>query len=154
MNRILDFSEELAYVTVEPGVTQAQPFAVLQERGFGHTPYGDHFDHSFGIEVVLPDGSVIDTGFARFTGAKAAPLHRAGLGPILDGLFSQSNLGVVTRMTIWLMPAPEDFEAYYFRCEKSEGLPAIVDALRPLRLDGTIRIASHIANDYKSDLRP
>jgi len=33
MNRILDFSEELAYVTVEPGVTQQQLYEFLRERG-------------------------------------------------------------------------------------------------------------------------
>jgi 4-cresol dehydrogenase (hydroxylating) len=173
MNRIVDFSEELAYVTVEPGVTQAQLFAFLQERrsslwmdstgasphcsligntvdrGFGHTPYGDHFAHTCGLEVVLPDGSAIETGFARFPSAKAAPLYRWGVGPALDGLFSQSNFGIVTRMTLWLMPAPEYFQAYYFRCETEEGLCGLIDALRPLRLNGTIRSASHIANDYK-----
>src|SRR5580704_1648892 len=154
MNRIVDFSEELGYVTVEPGVTQAQLYSFLQERksglwmdatgasplcslignaverGFGHTPYGDHFGHSCGLEVVLPDGSVIETGFARFPSAQAAPLYRWGVGPALDGLFSQSNLGIVTRMTIWLMPAPEYFQAYYFRTESHEGLAALVDALR------------------------
>jgi 4-cresol dehydrogenase (hydroxylating) flavoprotein subunit len=173
MNHIVDFSEELAYVTVEPGVTQSQLYAFLQERrsalwmdatgaspscsligntmerGFGHTPYGDHFAHTCGLEVVLPDGTVIETGFARFASAQAAPLHRWGVGPFLDGLFSQSNFGVVTRMTIWLMPAPEYFQAYYFRCEGEKGLSAVIDALRPLRLNGTIRSASHIANDYK-----
>jgi 4-cresol dehydrogenase (hydroxylating) len=173
MNRILDFSEELAYVTVEPGVTQAQLFAFLKERrsslwmdstgasphcslignttdrGFGHTPYGDHFAHTCGLEVVLPQGSVIETGFARFPSAQAAPLYRWGVGPALDGLFSQSNFGIVTRMTVWLMPAPEYFQAYYFRCETEDGLVALIDALRPLRLNGTIRSASHIANDYK-----
>ena len=71
------------------------------------------------------------------------------MGPVLDGLFSQSNLGVVTRMTVWLMPAPEYFQAYYFRCEREEDLEAVIDALRPLRMNGTIRSASHIANDYK-----
>jgi 4-cresol dehydrogenase (hydroxylating) len=35
MNRIVDFSEELAYVTVEPGVTQAQLYSFLQERRSG-----------------------------------------------------------------------------------------------------------------------
>ncbi len=173
MNRILDFSEELGYVTVEPGVTQAQLFDFLREReskfwmdctgasprcsligntmerGFGHTPYGDHFAHSCGLEVVLPQGDVIETGFARYPGAAAAPLYRWGVGPSIDGLFSQSNFGVVTRMTIWLMPAPEYFQAYYFRCETEADLPPVVDALRPLRLNGTIRSASHIGNDYK-----
>ena len=173
MNQILDFSEELAYVTVEPGVTQAQLYAFLQERGsglwmdatgasphcsligntvergFGHTPYGDHFAHSCGLEIVLPTGEVIETGFGRLHGAAAAPLYRWGVGPSLDGLFSQSNFGIVTRMTIWLMPAPEYFQAYYFRCEESAGLAGIINGLRPLRLNGTIRSASHIANDYK-----
>ena len=173
MNRILDFDENLAYVTVEPGVTQAQLFAYLQERGsrlwmdatgaspecsligntvergFGHTPYGDHFAHACGLEVVLPNGEVIETGLARYPGAKAAPVYHWGVGPSLDGMFSQSNLGIVTRMTIWLMPAPEYFQAYYFRCPTNEGLPGLIDALRPLRMDGTIRSSSHIANDYK-----
>lgn len=173
MNRILDFSEELAYVTLEPGVTQAQLFEFLREqrsrlwmdctgaspdcsligntmdRGFGHTPYGDHFAHSCGLEVVLPWGDVMETGFARFADAKTAPLHRWGVGPTLDGLFSQSNLGVVTRMTIWLMPQPEYFQSYFFLCQSEEDLPGVIDALRPLRLNGTLRSASHIANDYK-----
>ncbi|MEO8369706.1 MAG: FAD-binding oxidoreductase [Candidatus Solibacter sp.] len=173
MNRIVDFDEALGYVTVEPGVTQAQLQGFLaergsklwmdstgaspdcsligntMERGFGHTPYGDHFAHTCGLEVVLPEGGVIETGFARYQGSKAAPAYRWGVGPVLDGLFSQSNLGVVTRMTVWLMPAPEYFQAYYFRCEREEDLEGIIDALRPLRMNGTIRSASHIANDYK-----
>jgi 4-cresol dehydrogenase (hydroxylating) len=52
-------------------------------------------------------------------------------------------------MTQWLMPAPEYFQAYYFRCDNPEDVTPLIDALRPLRLDGTIRGASHIANDYK-----
>ena len=173
MTRILDFSEELGYVTVEPGVTQAQLFAFLQERksnlwmdctgasphcsligntmerGFGHTPYGDHFANSCGLEVVLPTGEILETGFARFPGAAAAPLYRWGVGPTIDGLFSQSNLGIITRMTVWLMPAPEYFQAYYFKCPTQESLSPVIDALRPLRMNGTIRSSSHIGNDYK-----
>lgn len=173
MKRILDFDEQLGYVTVEPGVTQAQLHEFLRERksnlwmdctgaspacsligntmerGFGHTPYGDHFANACGLEVVLPTGRVIETGFARYPGAAAAPLYRWGLGPSIDGLFSQSNLGIVTRMTIWLMPAPEYFQAYYFKCPTHESLGAVIDALRPLRMNGTIRSSSHIGNDYK-----
>jgi 4-cresol dehydrogenase (hydroxylating) flavoprotein subunit len=78
MNRILDFNEDLGYVSVEPGVTQAQLFDFLRsrnsrllmdatgsspecsligntiERGFGHTPYGDHCGNVCGFEIVLP----------------------------------------------------------------------------------------------------
>ena len=173
MNRILDFSEELAYITVEPGVTQRQVIEFLQrnksrlwidatgstpessligntmERGFGHTPYGDHFANSCALEVVLPDGDCAETGFARFANAKAGPVYRWGVGPTLDGLFSQSNLGVVTRMTVWLMPAPDYFQAFFFRCDEDSALEPVIDALRPLRLNNTIRSASHIGNDYK-----
>ena len=173
MNRILDFSENLAYITVEPGVTQQQVYAYLQERksglwmdatgaspqasllgnaverGFGHTPYGDHFSHVCGMEVVLPNGEVLETGFSRFEGSRTGPLHRWGVGAYLDGLFTQSNLGVVTRMSIWLMPAPEYFQAYFFSCDSADALAPIIEALRPLRLNGTLRSTVHIANDYK-----
>ncbi len=173
MNRILDFDESLAYVTVEPGVTQQQLWDYLRgkrsklwldatgstpdssligntvERGFGHTPYGDHAAHVCGFEVVLPNGEVIETGFSRFPNATAAPVYRPGLGPSLDGLFLQSNLGVITRMTVWLMPAPEYFQAFFFKCDRENGLPGIIDALRPLRLNGTLRSSVHVGNDYK-----
>ena len=99
------------------------------ERGFGHTPYGDHFAHVCGFEVVLPDGECIETGFSRFAQASTGPLYRWGLGPTLDGLFTQSNFGIVTRMSIWLMPAPEHFEAFFFRCDDDSGLGDLLDAL-------------------------
>jgi 4-cresol dehydrogenase (hydroxylating) len=173
LNRILDFNEKLAYVTVEPGVTQRQLFQLLQdrrsalwmdatgsspdcslignavERGFGHTPYGDHFAQVCGLEVVLPTGAVLETGFGRFPGSQAGPAYKSGAGPTLDGLFSQSNLGIVTRMTIWLMPAPEHFEAFFFQCNREDQLAPLVESLRPLRLQGILRSTVHVANDYK-----
>ncbi len=173
MNRIIDFSEEHAYITVEAGVTQQQVFDFLAaqgsglfldctgasphssvigntvERGFGHTPYGDHFANCCHLEVVLATGERIETGYGRFPGVAATPTYRWGVGPILDGLFSQSNFGIVTRMTVWLMPQPEYFQAFFFRCDREEMLPAVIDSLRPLRLDGTLKSASHIGNHYK-----
>ena len=173
LNRIVDFNEELAYVTVEPGVTQRQLYEFLQqqnsqlwmdatgstpdsslvgntlERGFGHTPYGDHFAHTCGLEVVLPTGEMIHTGMGRFPNAKAAPVYRWGVGAYLDGLFTQSNFGVITKMTIWLMPAPEYFQSFYFSIESDRDLAGLINALRPLRMNGTIKSAVHIGNNYK-----
>ena len=170
MNRIVELNEELAYVTVEPGVTQRQLHEELRargsrlwmdatgaspdcsiigntlERGFGHTPMGEHCNYACALEVVLPNGECIETGFGRFN-APAAPVYRWGVGPSVDGLFAQSNLGVVTRMTVWLMPKPDRYCAFFFQTERALG--EIVEALRPLRLDGTLRSVVHIGNDYK-----
>jgi 4-cresol dehydrogenase (hydroxylating) len=173
LNRITDFSERLGYVTVQPGVTQAQLFGFLaernsalwmdatgsspdcslignaMERGFGHTPYGDHFAQVCNLEIVLANGDLIRTGYGSLEGQKAGCVYKWGKGPSLDGLFSQSNFGIVTEMTIWLMPAPRYFQAFFFQCDREEGLGEVVDALRPLRMDGTLRSTVHIGNDYK-----
>jgi 4-cresol dehydrogenase (hydroxylating) len=111
LNRILDFNEKLGYVTVEPGVTQRQLYALLKERGsklwmdstgsspdcslignvmergFGHTPYGDHFAHVCGLEVVLPEGEIIETGFARFPDCPASATNRWASGRAWMGCF-------------------------------------------------------------------
>ena len=173
MNRIVDFNERLGYIRVQPGVTQADLFRFLgehksglwmdatgsspdcslignaMERGFGHTPYGDHFAQVSNLEVVLANGDLIRTGYGNLAGSKAGHVYKWGQGPSLDGLFSQSNFGIVTEMTIWLMPAPPYFQAFFFQCDRDEGIADIVEALRPLRMDGTLRSTVHIGNDYK-----
>lgn len=172
MAQIIEYNEDLAYVTIEPGVTQAQLYAFLQqqggqlwmdatgssaqcsivgntlERGFGHTPYGDHFSQVSGLEVVLADGSSFKTGFGRFANAQAAQVYHWGVGPYLDGLFSQSNLAIVTQMTLWLMPKPEAYEAFFCSVDQDD-FAAMIDVLRPLRLDGTLTSAMHIVNGDK-----
>jgi 4-cresol dehydrogenase (hydroxylating) len=52
-------------------------------------------------------------------------------------------------MTIWLMPAPEYFQAYFFQSPDEGSLAEFIEALRPLRMNGTLRSTVHIANDYK-----
>jgi 4-cresol dehydrogenase (hydroxylating) flavoprotein subunit len=173
IREIVDFNERLGFVTVQPGVTQRDLHQFLttrksklwmdatgsspdcslignaMERGFGHTPYGDHFAQACALEVVLANGETIRTGFSGLPAARAGQVYRWGAGPSLEGLFSQSNFGIVTEMTIWLMPEPEYFQAFFFQSDREDGLAAIIDALRPLRMDGTLRSAIHIANDYK-----
>jgi 4-cresol dehydrogenase (hydroxylating) len=119
------------------------------ERGFGHTPYADHAANTCALEVVLPDGAVIETGLGAFQPAAARHVYAPGIGPALGGLFFQSNLGIVTAMTVWLMLAPERFCAFFFGLARPDGFPAAIDALRPLRLSGTVRSAVHIANAYR-----
>lgn len=173
MNRILEINEDLGYAIVEPGVAQGQLFEELQsrraplmldvtgagpdasivgntlERGFGHTPYGDHFAHSCGFEVVLPDGNVIDTGFGGFENAQATNVFANGIGPHTDGLFSQSNFGIVTRMTIWLMRQPERIKAFAVRMKDESLLEPLIEVLRELRQEDILRTTVHVANDLR-----
>ncbi|HIJ65199.1 MAG TPA: FAD-binding oxidoreductase [Candidatus Hydrogenedentes bacterium] len=173
MNRIVEFDANLAYAVIEPGVTQQQLYAFLQEnapglwldctgaglgaslvgntldRGFGHTRYGDHFLSACGMEIVLADARVLNTGFGHYADARAAHIFRYGVGPFLDGLFCQSNLGIVTKLGLWLMPKPDAFTFFFVRVDQQGGLPEIIDRLRPLRMRGILESAVHIGNDLR-----
>lgn len=173
MDRIHEVSDELAYAVIEPGVTQGQLADYLKryhpglwpdctgaglgaslvgntlDRGFGHTPYGDHSRHTCGMEVVLADGSLLRTGMWQDERATTAHVYPHGVGPSLDGLFQQSNFGIVTRIGLWLMPAPEAFCAFFVQPGDEAGLSELVDRLAPLRRRGTLRSAIHIGNDLR-----
>ncbi len=173
LDQIVDYDDQLGFVTIEPGVTQRKLYDFLHEkggkfwmdatgaseacsiigntleRGFGHTPYSDHLAHACALEVVLPSGDCLHTGLSRFSNARAKRVYRWGLGPYIDGLFTQSGLGIVTQMTVWLMPAPEYFQTYFFSIEEDGALEELIDALLPLRLKGTINSAVHIGNTYR-----
>jgi 4-cresol dehydrogenase (hydroxylating) len=174
LDRITRFDRELACVTVEPGVTFRQLYQFLEERGGefyasvtgsapdtsvlgnaiergdGAGPYGDRFAHAWELEVVLPTGEVVHTGFGRWHDARAAMAARWGVGPALDGLFSQSNLGVVTRLTIGLLPLPRFAQLGFVSIRAAESLPRLHDALRRLRLDGTLRSPMALWNADKA----
>lgn len=171
MNRILEVNEELAYAVIEPGVTYAQLNAHLKahghrlwvdcidgtphgsvignalDRGVGETPYGDHFGNLCGLEVVLPTGEIVALGGS---GPKTWHIHKWGVGPYLEGLFSQSNLGVVTRAGIWLMPEPEAYNAFVFELGDARHFPAVIDAFRRLALAGVVTAKLHMINDVVS----
>lgn len=174
LNRIVDYNEKLAYVTVEPGVTFRQLYEYLREqksnlfvsviggspdsslvgntleRGDGVGPYGERLDHVCGLEVILPTGECVHTGFGRFANAKAANISRWGVGPYLDGIFTQSNLGIVTRMTMWLMPIPKYLQLFACTIVDASRLDELIDTLQTLVLHGTLRSNSFsLWNCYK-----
>jgi 4-cresol dehydrogenase (hydroxylating) len=173
MRRILEANAELGYVVIEPGVTQGQlsQFLAAQglpywldctgagpdtslvgnilERGFGHSPYGNRVQQVCGMEVVLADGDVACTGYTHYPHARAARVFPYGLGPWIDGLFTQSGLGIVTSLGLWLMPQSEALSHFLCGVPRHDGVAAVVDALRPLRMDGTLRSVIHIGNDLR-----
>jgi 4-cresol dehydrogenase (hydroxylating) len=99
--------------------------------------------------VVLPDGRLLETGFGHFPGARSAHVYPYGVGPILDGLFMQSNLGIVVRIGVWLCPKPEAFSFFLVRVPNEAQLAEAIDRLRPLRLHGILNSAVHIGNDLR-----
>ncbi len=92
-----------------------------------------------GMEVVLANGDVVRTGMGGIDTGSAWQLYQPGYGPSFDSMFMQSNYGVVTKMGIWLMPAPPAYLLGEIQFRDEHDLEAIVDILRPLRLDETIR---------------
>jgi 4-cresol dehydrogenase (hydroxylating) len=57
----------------------------------------------------MPNGRMMRTGMGAMPSAKTWQQFKPGFGPRIDGLFKQSNFGVVTKMGFWLMPAPESY---------------------------------------------
>src|SRR5207245_1148536 len=73
--------------------------------------------------------------------------YKWGTGPFLDGLFSQSNLGIVTKAGVWLMPQPEAFTGFVCQITDDHAFHAAVDALRCLGLQRVVSNV-HIVNDF------
>ena len=173
MNRIVEVNEELAYAVIEPGVTYEQFNAHLRskgyklwidctdgsaqgsvignaiERGIGETPYGDHFGNLCGLEVVLADGELVHVGGA-IKGLKTWHTHKWGVGPYLEGIFTQSNFGIVTQAGIWLMPKPEAYNSFVYEIRDARHLPKVLDAFRHLALTGVVNTKLHMINDFVS----
>jgi 4-cresol dehydrogenase (hydroxylating) len=65
------------------------------ERGYGITPYADHFGAVTALEAVLPDGRLYRSALTELGAETLDQAFKWGLGPYLDGLFAQGSIGVV-----------------------------------------------------------
>lgn len=61
-------------------------------------------------------------------------LFNYGFGPYNDGIFTQSSLGIVVKMGVWLMVNPGGYQSYLITFPRDEDLHRAVEIIRPLRL--------------------
>jgi FAD/FMN-containing dehydrogenase len=161
MNRILEVNEKEAYALVEPGVSFFDLYHHLRdhkipllvstpEPGWG-SPIGNALDHGIGgiagdnfaqihgLEVVLPNGELLRTGSGASRNSYLWQNYRYGFGPHIDGIFSQSNFGIVTKAGFWLQRAIGVQQSFMVTSFKSEDLSRMTDALQLLRSQDLIR---------------
>jgi 4-cresol dehydrogenase (hydroxylating) len=157
MARVLEVNEEFAYALVEPGVTYAQLHDRLRggkpplwldcaspaagsmaddfiNRSFGYTPYNDHVIMQCGLEAVMPDGSVVRTGMGAMPRSSSWQLFKYGYGPYSDGSFTQSAFGIVTKVGVWLMPAPPACKPFMIAAPREDDLHRLIETLKPLKV--------------------
>jgi FAD/FMN-containing dehydrogenase len=133
MNRVIEVNPRDSYMVVECGATWKQVYEAATAQGcrcpyfgpmsgyhstvggalsqgsffLGSTQYGTTADTVRGLQVVLADGSIVQTGSGAATGY-ATPFFR-NYGPDLTGLFlhDAGALGFKTRAVLKLIPKPE-----------------------------------------------
>jgi len=103
-----------------------------------------------GMEIVLPNGELIRTGMGALPDPTvdqdpSVPVHdrpwnsssfvfNYGFGTYDDSIFTQSSLGVITKMGFWMLLNPGCFQAYMITLPRDEDLHAAVEIIRPLRI--------------------
>ncbi len=173
MNRVLEVDEDLGYCVIEPGAT----FTALQEellrrgsqlmisptagpplggplgnaldKGGGAGPLGNHFENVCGMEVVLGNGDIIRTGDGGLNSAMHPNWHitKYSFGPALDGLFTQSNYGIVTRAGMWLARRPAHISCFFVTFPDDDDLAEIIDLIRPLKANGIVPTMIRVTSD-------
>ena len=173
MNKIIEVDDVRNYCILEPGVSYFDLYAYVEkhdkkvivdvpdpgwgspvgnalDRGVGYMMgmYRDHWNAHCFIEVVLPNGEVMRTGMGAAKTNATWGDYRYGFGPMVDGLFSQGNFGIVTKMGFWLMPRPQHFLSAIVTVPKYEDIiPLVAEAnyLEDLGIIGHPRYGTPLA---------
>ena len=124
MNKVLELDEENLTITVEPGVLLMELSAYVEERDFFYPPdpgeksatiggnistnaggmravkYGVTRDYVRGLEVVLPNGEIVELGGKVVKNSSGYALKDLIVG-------SEGTLGIITKATLKLLPLPK-----------------------------------------------
>ena len=174
MNRIIEVDEDHGYAVIEPGVTQRQLSDYLSEKSLSYyvdvtgsgretSIMGNFLDRGVGfnrvrcedlvnLEVVLGDGKVVKTGYGHFANSKLSHLYPYGVGPDINGLFLQSNMGIVTRLTLKLHPKQKYHHLMVAFLNEEAELGAMAEDLGKLKNGGTVTSVIHFFNRVRLNL--
>lgn len=124
MNRILEIDEDNLALTVEPGVLLMDIYSYVEPKGFFYPPdpgakaatiggnistnaggmravkYGVTRDFVRGLEVVLPNGDIVNFGGKVVKNSSGYSLKDLMIG-------SEGTLGIITKATLKLLPLPQ-----------------------------------------------
>lgn len=78
--------------------------------------------------------------------SKVWPLFRGGYGPTYESMFSQSNYGIITKLSLWASPSPEGFMQCRVDVEDEADLAPLIDTFRDLLLRDAIQNHPLIGN--------
>ena len=145
-NRILDIDCEERIIVTQPGVTNLALTKAVEDRGFYYAPdpssqiacsiggnvaensggvhclkYGLTTNNVLGVEIVLMDGEVLRLG--------GPALEPAGLDLLGVVVGSEGLLGVVTEVTVAILPRPETARALLIGFATVEAAGATVAAI-------------------------
>ena len=146
MNKILEIDLANECAVVQPGVVNIDITLAVQGDGYYYAPdpssqractiggnvaensggphtliYGVTTNHTLGVEAVLPDGAVIQTG------GKEADLAGYDLTGLLTG--SEGTMALITKVIVRLMRAPEKVKTLLAIYDSPEDAAATVGAM-------------------------
>src|ERR671931_202110 len=163
MRQILEVDLDNQRAVVEPGVINLWVTQAVAGEGYYFAPdpssqlvctvggnvaensggvhclkYGVTVNHVLGLEVVLPDGEVVELGGKQSEGP----------GYDLVGVFvgSEGTLGIATKITVRLLRKPEAVKTYLAAFETIEAAGAVVsDIIAAGIIPGGIELMDHLS---------
>jgi len=174
LNKIIEVNEEEAYAVIEPGVTQGQLYNFLEEnhpslmlnvtgsgletgfignaleRGVGY--FSSRVHEVSGLEIITGSGEFLNTGWRGQAHIACEKTYVHGLGPQLDGLFFQSNFGVVVSAVVKLLRKPEAHFSVLMYKNENDSLEDFLQPIIDLKREGVISHVPHVADKERSNI--
>lgn len=172
MNHILEIDTDNQIAVVEPGVVNGRFQAELTQKGLYYPPdpaslkfctiggnvaecaggpsavkYGVTRDYVLGLEVVLPDGRIINTGVRTAKGVVGYDLTRLFVG-------SEGTLGIITKIILRVLARPTAKKTFLVLSSSLRQATALVCLILASHQPCTLEYMDRTALGIVKDLLP